>query len=270
MNEKSNQLANYLRQFGVGPDTFVAIALERSVEMMIGVLGVLKAGGAYVPLDPNYPQNRLQLILDDTNAPIIITDSNIIDKIPSTLAQSICLEDVWDSKDLSSANLDLLNSKSNLAYIIYTSGSTGKPKGVLIEHQNLINSINARLSYYTNPVQSFLLLSSIAFDSSIAGIFWPLVQGGTLVLPEEDVQYNPNEIINIINQQAVSHILCVPSLYRALLAQAKEDDLHSLQTVIVAGESCSDKLAMEHSRLLQDTHLFNEYGPTEATVWSSV
>lgn len=271
LNIRANQLAFHLRYQGVGPGSLVAISVERSLEFMVGLLGILKAGGAYVPIDPSYPQKRLDFILEDTKTPLLLTQASIIKKFTRYKGKIFLLDADWQQvENESQENPTLIATLGDPVYVIYTSGTTGKPKGVLVEHQNLTNSVNARLSYYTDPVKSFLLLSSIAFDSSIAGIFWSLAQGGTLILPKQDIQYDPKEIINVINHHSVSHILCVPSLYSVILTQAKKDDLNSLQTVIVAGESCSNKLVMEHSNLLQSTHLFNEYGPTEATVWSSV
>jgi amino acid adenylation domain-containing protein len=278
LNTRANQLAHFLRREGVGVESLVALSTERSLEFMVGLLGILKAGGAYVPLDPSYPQDRLNFILQDTQAPFLltqshlrVTQSHLREQFKDYQGRVFRLDTDWHQVEKEAQeNPPILNTLNNLAYIIYTSGSTGKPKGVLVEHQNLLNSINARLSYYSDPVKGFLLLSSIAFDSSIAGIFWPLVQGGTLILPSQEAQYDPSEIIKVINQQAVSHILCVPSLYGVILAQAQERDLDSLKVAIVAGESCSNKIVEEHSRLLSSAHLFNEYGPTEATVWSSV
>ncbi|HJT57958.1 MAG TPA: amino acid adenylation domain-containing protein [Ktedonobacteraceae bacterium] len=158
----------------------------------------------------------------------------------------------------------------HLAYIIYTSGSTGHPKGVAITQQNLWHSTQARLAYYREPVNKYLLLSSLAFDSSVAGIFWTLCQGGTLLLPDETVVRDPFLLSDLIEKQQPSHTLCVPSLYGLLLEQAATRQLDSLQTTIVAGERCPKALVEQHFACLPNSVLYNEYGPTEATVWCTV
>src|SRR5207302_3530560 len=158
----------------------------------------------------------------------------------------------------------------NLAYVIYTSGSTGLPKGVLVTHRNLVHSTSARFGYYPEPVEGFLLLSPAAFDSSVAGLFWTLCQGGALVLPTEAEQQEVTPLGALIAQQQVSHLLCVPSFYRLLLEQLPAAALSCLRSVIVAGEPCPRSLVERHYARLAQAALFNEYGPTEATVWSTV
>ena len=180
-----------------------------------------------------------------------------------------------DSNEVTLADEPTDNPKSNvqgqhLAYIIYTSGSTGHPKGVAITQQNLWHSTQARLAYYREPVNKYLLLSSLAFDSSVAGIFWTLCQGGTLLLPDETVVHDPFLLSDLIEKQRPSHTLCVPSLYGLLLEQAATRQLDSLQTIIVAGERCPKALVEQHFACLPNSVLYNEYGPTEATVWCTV
>ncbi|MBL8677329.1 MAG: AMP-binding protein, partial [Alphaproteobacteria bacterium] len=270
LNQKANQLAHHLRDLGVKPDTLIAIAMERSLEMIIGLLGILKAGGAYVPLDPSYPQDRLQFMLDDTQAPIILTDIKTTDKLPSTWSQVICLDEEWDKiSALSSSNLSSLSSFHNLAYIIYTSGSTGKPKGVMAKHSNLAHSTLARFHYYNDPSLSSILLPSIAFDSSIGVIFPTLCQGGRLTIPSQLALVDPDLISDLIKNQSISHILCIPSFYSTLLHSFNYNAPTCMKNVIVAGESTDLNLAVFHKKVLPSTHLFNEYGPSEAAVWSS-
>ena len=170
----------------------------------------------------------------------------------------------------SEENPALKTCAENLAYVIYTSGSTGKPKGVQIAHRNLVHSTTARITYYKEPVTSFLLLSSFAFDSSVAGIFWTLCSGGILCLPQEGLQLEIPKLVELIAQNRVSHLLSLPSLYALLLEQSKPEQLTSLRIVIVAGEHCPTELVQRHYQLKSETSLFNEYGPTEGTVWSSV
>ncbi|WP_221643002.1 non-ribosomal peptide synthetase, partial [Nostoc sp. 2RC] len=271
LNHRANALAHYLQRLGVTSDVPVALCVERSLEMIVGILGILKAGGAYVPLDPAYPQENLAFILEDAQVPVLLTQARLIAYLPTHTAQIVCLDSDWQIIARESPeNPSSTSTLENLAYIIYTSGSTGQPKGVLVTQQNLVHSTFARITYYSEPVTSFLLIPSFAFDSSVAPIFWTLCQGGRLVLLRESSQRDIWELAKLIVQHQVSHWLSVPSLYSALLAHTDITGLGSLQTVIVAGESCSTELLERHHQLLPYTSLFNEYGPTEATVWSSV
>ncbi len=271
LNAKANQLAHHLQALGVGPEVLVGICLERSVDMIVGLLAILKAGGAYVPLDPTYPQERLDFVLQDTQLPVLLTQQRLIEKFPQHQVQVVCLDTSWSAiARQSKQNPSNPVKPKNLAYIIYTSGSTGQPKGVQITHQNLVHSTWSRILYYSEPVTSFLLVSPFVFDSSVAGIFWTLCQGGVLSLPQEKFQLELLQLIEMIAQRQISHILCLPSLYKLILEYAEPRQLDSLCTVIVAGESCSAELVKLHYQLLPHTPLFNEYGPTEGTVWSNV
>ncbi|OUL26113.1 non-ribosomal peptide synthetase [Nostoc sp. 106C] len=271
LNERANQLAHYLQKLSVKPEVLVGICVERSLSMAIGILAILKAGGAYVPLDPKYPSERLEFILQDIQTPVLLTQQSLLQNLPSTQAKIICLDSDWQTiASESQDNPAVSMTSANLAYIIYTSGSTGKPKGVQITHQNLVNSTQARLNYYQEPVGSFLLLSSFAFDSSVAGIFWTLCSGGTLVFPKVDGEQDISYLLNLISQNQVTHLLGLPSLYNVILEQANQQELVYLRSAIAAGESCPLELVNRHLEKLPLASLFNEYGPTEATVWSSV
>lgn len=271
LNNRANQLAHYLQKIGVGAEKIVGICVERSLEMVVGLLAILKAGGAYLPLDPAYPQERLAFMLENAQVPVLLTQQRLLEDSPAYNAQRIFLDTAWKTIGLESKENPILTTGiKNLAYVIYTSGSTGKPKGVQITHQNLVHSTTARIAYYQEPVANFLLLSSFAFDSSVAGIFWTLCSGGTIFLPPEGLQRAVPLLIELIFQHQISHLLSLPSLYALLLQYAKPEQLISLRTVIVAGEPCTTELVQHHSQLLSKTSLFNEYGPTEATVWSSV
>ncbi|MCI0579839.1 MAG: amino acid adenylation domain-containing protein [Chloroflexi bacterium] len=271
LNRQANQLAHHLRSLGVGPDVLVGICLERSLEMMVAMLGVLKAGGAYVPLDPAYPQERLAYMLQDARVPVLLTRQRILTYLPGYQGQVVCLDADWEVIAQENEENPVTNlAAGHLAYVLYTSGSTGKPKGVMVNHRNLVHSTMARLHAYDDPVTGFLLLSPFAFDSSVAGIYWTLCQGGTLVLPWEDPQSDLPGLIKLIARRRISHLLCVPPLYRLLLEQGEPERLASLRVVIVAGEACPKALIEQHYATLPYTTLFNEYGPTEATVWCSV
>jgi amino acid adenylation domain-containing protein len=271
LNRRANQLAHYLQKLGVKPEMLVGICVERSLEMIVGLLGILKAGGAYLPLDPSYPQDRLAFMLEDAQVSVLLTQQKLIAGFSEYKAQRFCLDTDWEVIAQESEEKPVIRvTADNLAYTIYTSGSTGKPKGVLVTHQNLVHSTSARISYYSEPVTSFLLLSSFGFDSSIAGIFWTLCQGGILVLPPDKFQQELLQLTKFIAQHQISHLLSLPSLYSLILEQAEPQQLTCLRSVIVAGEPCSRELVERHTKLLAHTSLFNEYGPTEGTVWSSV
>jgi amino acid adenylation domain-containing protein len=271
LGARSNQLAHCLQNLGAGPDTPVGLYLGRSSETVVGLLGVLKAGAACLPLDPTYPADRLSFMLAETRAPILLTTTALEPQLPQHNARVVCLDADPQLRSMQDNSIALSPvGGDNLAYIIYTSGSTGRPKGVQVKHGGLVNSTLARSTYYKDPVGRFLLLPSFAFDSSLAGIFWTLSTGGTLVLPPDESRCDLTGLVELMVRHGVSHVLCVPTLYRQLLEEASLDRVSSLRVAIVAGEECSKELVENHYRSNPRAVLFNEYGPTEATVWSSV
>ncbi|MBT5927129.1 MAG: AMP-binding protein, partial [Verrucomicrobia bacterium] len=271
LNQKANQLAHHLQGLGVRPDSVVGICLERSPEIIYSILGVLKSGGAYLPITPDLPQERVRYMLEDAQAQVVITTSQLKESLPEGNFQIICL-------DQEGSNLETLPDESprtklllgHLAYVIYTSGSTGRPKGVMVQHQNLLRSTMSRMEYYKEPVQRYLLLSSFSFDSSVAGMFWALCQGGTLVLPEDGFENQLTGLNKVLSQQKVTELLCLPSLYDLILSTATDEEIQSLSRSIVGGEACADDTMAKHARRLPHSKFYNEYGPTEGTVWSSV
>ncbi|HEY6769290.1 MAG TPA: amino acid adenylation domain-containing protein [Candidatus Sulfotelmatobacter sp.] len=273
LEARSNQLAKELVRSGVIAETVVGLYFERSIDMVVAILGVLKAGGTCLPLDPAYPAERLRFMLADTAAPLLLTHSRVLAQLPTHQADVICVDSV-DSNVASNAGVAVAAtnaaSPEGIAYLIYTSGSTGQPKGVRVTHRGLVNSTLARKTYYREPLTSFLLLSSFTFDSSLAGIFWTLSTGGTLVLPPDQSRWDLNALPRLVEENKISHLLCVPSLYQALLETAAPQELSSLQVAIVAGESCQGALVAQHFARVPHASLYNEYGPTEATVWCSV
>ena len=271
LDDRSNQLAVHLVGRGVAPEKPVALYFEPSLEMIVAVLAVLKAGGACVPLDPSYPADRLNHVLADTQFEIVLTQSHLRDQLSPEIPQVISLDSEWAQVERESS--DALRNRcqpENLAYVIYTSGSTGKPKGVQITHRNLVHSTHARSLYYGADAGRFLLLSSYAFDSSLVGIFGTLCRGGALVPTPGPLQSNLTRLADLVEKHRITELLCVPSLYSLLLDQAKASQLVSLRMAIVAGESCTPELVKRHYAQVPETTLFNEYGPTEAAVWSSV
>jgi surfactin family lipopeptide synthetase A len=275
LNKRADQLAHYLKTLGVGPDVPVALCAERSVEMILGIVAILKAGGAYVPIDPAYPRERVKFMIADCGADVLLTTSNLAQtlfatRVFATLRTVLLNSNEWQNSHVRADRASQSNLE-NLAYIIYTSGSTGGPKGVQVTHRNLAHSTAARMKFYREPVQRFLLLSSFAFDSSVAGIFHTLTTGGALVIPlAGDSHWTPDELVRLIAENRISHVLTFPSLYRELLEHSDGTRLASLRSVIVAGEACPRSLVDTHYRIAPQASLFNEYGPTEATVWASV
>ncbi|MBQ4862211.1 non-ribosomal peptide synthase/polyketide synthase [Pseudoalteromonas sp. MMG013] len=277
LNEWSNQIARLLIEQGVKADTLVGLCVKRSVEIVAGILGVLKAGGAYVPLDPSYPDTRLSYMVEDSNVQIILTEESLSSKFSAFDCELFDIRRTQSRQLLSKySDSDLLPKEvsvasTDLAYIIYTSGSTGQPKGVAVEHRNLASSTESRLFVYPETPSSFALFSSYAFDSSVAGIFWALVSGSKLVIIDMDEGFDLAKVNGVINSEEISHLLTLPSVYRSML-NAKMPMPASLQRVIVAGEECPPTLVHQHhEQHNSDTCILsNEYGPTEAAVWSSV
>lgn len=186
LNQRANQLANYLQKLGVNPEVLVGICVERSLLMVVGLLGILKAGGAYVPLDPAYPAERLAYILDDSQAKVVLTQQQLVNlnSIPNTDLQVICLDTDWELISIQKdKNPQTQVKANNLAYVIYTSGSTGKPKGVIIEHLSLVNfTQTVRDKYGMNNRDRVLEAASISFDAAAEEMYLCLVSGATLVL----------------------------------------------------------------------------------------
>jgi amino acid adenylation domain-containing protein len=269
LDRRAQQWAERLSASGVGPECRVGVCAERSLELIVGLLAVLKAGGAYVPLDPSYPKERLDAILDDAGIGVLLTQTVLAGSFKRRDMQVHCL-DQEPALDSAAPVLSHPAAPDNTAYIIYTSGSTGSPKGVAVSHRNLLHSTLARANYYRESPECFLLLSSFAFDSSVAGIFWTLSQGGCLCLPKQDELTDTAALTGLISRHRVSHLLALPSFYAAIADDRLPDRLRTLQSVIVAGEACSGEIAAGHHRKLPKVRFYNEYGPTEGTVWSSV
>ncbi|TAN66232.1 MAG: amino acid adenylation domain-containing protein [Methylobacter sp.] len=269
LNNRAELWAERLQDLGLGPECRVGVCAERSVELIVGLLAVLKAGAAYVPLDPSYPDERLDYMLNDAGIGLLLIQSALADKFQHKDLNMLYLDKAPSEVQTRRASSRQV-SPDNTAYIIYTSGSTGQPKGVAVSHRNLLHSTLARVDYYLEPLECFLLLSSFAFDSSVAGIFWTLSQGGCLCLPQQDDLTDTAALTGLVKQHRVSHLLALPSFYTAIISDMNLTKLNTLQAVIVAGEACSGDIAAEHYRKLPEVSFYNEYGPTEGTVWSSV
>jgi amino acid adenylation domain-containing protein len=245
----------------------VGLFLDRSATMVAGILGIHLIGAAYVPLDPSYPEARNTFLVEDAEVTAIVTNATVRNALPEGPWSTLEI----DRLDHGGTELQAPRSLSpnSPAYILYTSGSTGRPKGVVVTHGNLRASNGARGQVYSAPPARFLLVPSVAFDSSVAGIFWTLAAGGTLVIPTDREARDPRLLARLVIEQQVTSLLCVPSLYHQILT-AGGQGLGCLETAIVAGESCPSPLVEDHYRLLPSAALYNEYGPTEGTVWATV
>ncbi len=272
LNHKANQLAHFLIHKGIQAGTLIAIAMERSPEMIIAILAIQKAGCAYVPVDPNSPSERLHFVTKDTKTPLILSQKKFIHSLRYLNdLELIAVDDLQEPlQKQSTQNPDLAVQKNDLAYCIYTSGSTGKPKGVLIEHQNLINLILAEQQFFQQPVKRFLFSYSFIFDGSVLLIFKTLLEGATLVIAEDGVEKDIQTIATIIQQEQITHLLTFPSLYTILLESVEANVLKSLESVSVAGEACPGALVKLHHKQVPSARFFNQYGPTEATVGTTI
>ncbi|MBD2682798.1 MULTISPECIES: non-ribosomal peptide synthetase [Nostoc] len=265
LNSRANQLAHHLQTRGVKPGVLVGVCVERSPEMIVGVLGILKAGGAYVPLDSAYPQERLAYMLSDSQVRVLLTTEKLAAKLPEHQAHIVYLDANWKIISQESQENPVSEVKpENLAYAIYTSGSTGKPKGVLIAHQGLCNLAQVKIRIWDVQLNSRVLqFASFSFDASVSEIFVTLCSGASLVLatPEELLPGTP--LIKLLYDQAITHVTLPPSA----LAVLPPSELPALQNIIVAGEACSLDLAVQWSN---NRRFFNAYGPSESTVCATI
>ncbi|MEH2216414.1 MAG: amino acid adenylation domain-containing protein [Nostoc sp.] len=275
LSDRVNQLAHYLQSLGVKPETLIGICVECSLYMIVGLLAILKAGGAYVPLDPAYPKERIAEILEDTQLGILLTQAKFLEKLPDYARKTICLDADWPViAQHSTANPISDVQLHNLAYIIYTSGSTGKPKGVMIEHQSLTNfALTATHEYGINAGDNILQFASICFDTSVEEILPCLSVGATLVLRTEQILHSSDEFWRCCREWQLT-VLDLPTAYwHQLVAELTPEDSRipeRLRMVIIGGEKAQlEKVKRWHSSIAHFPHppqLFNSYGPTEATV----
>lgn len=263
LNEKANQLARYLAKKGVEKETVVGLLTTHSIETVIGILGILKAGGAYLPIDPGYPSDRINYMLEDSKAGILLTNLERIEgfgfngEIVNLNDQSVY------SGELS--NLEIVNKPNDLVYVIYTSGSTGKSKGTMIEHQGLVNYIWwAKKMYVRNEDEVFPLYSSLAFDLTVTSIFTPLISGSKIIIYDENSNHNEYVLYRIMKENKATVVKLTPS--HLSLLKGMDNSNSSVKRFIVGGEDLKVTLARDIYESFKNIEIFNEYGPTETVV----
>src|ERR1700722_20197396 len=271
LNRRSNRLGRYLRELGVGPEVRVGLCVERSLEMVVGLLGILKAGGAYVPLDPEYPAERLAYMLEDTAAPVLLTQRHLQDRLPVSWAQAICLDRDWEElADKSEEDLSCVASGENAAYVIYTSGSTGQPKGVVVTHEGLGNYLRWSCAAYVGKEGvGALVHSPLGFDLTVTSIYVPLLTGGCIRLIEEEKKIEG--LAEAIAAGTEFELLKVtPSHLDMLSVQLGEEILSKLHGALIVGGEALTETQIRGLKGATKLRLINEYGPTETVVGCSV
>ncbi|MDY8021009.1 non-ribosomal peptide synthetase [Paenibacillus polymyxa] len=261
LNEQSNRLATVLRARGVKPDDIVAIMTERSMEMVIGILGTLKAGGAYLPIDPSYPEERIHYMLEDSGASMLLTQKHLRDKLAyHGPIMDLDGESLQQKEQDGSANPQPVNKPEDLAYIIYTSGSTGKPKGVMVEHRGIINLRHFfQEKWGVDGTDRMLQFASSSFDASVWEMFTILLGGGTLYLVSRNIINNLNEFARFINEKQIT-IALLPPTY---LAGIEPDRLPALKKLVTGGSAITKELV---TRWKDSVEYMNAYGPSESSV----
>jgi len=263
LNNRANQLAHFLRDKGVGPEILVGICLERSLELVIAILGVLKAGGAYVPLDPNYSKERIEFTLVDANILLCLTEKNVLNWVKEE-HNGLFISNWEVFAKLSTTNLAYYTLPKNPAYVIYTSGSTGVPKGVIVTHEGICNTIIQQTNCLNlDASQRIFQFANFTFDASVWEIFMTLTHGATLYLISTMKNQDINQIANFLNKNSITTVTFPPSLLLAL----SQVQLKSVRQIISAGETCSLSLL---KLLATDYQLINAYGPTEDSICTTM
>lgn len=269
LNKKANQLARVLRDKGVGPDSIVGIMVDRSPEMIIGIMGILKAGGAYLPIDPEYPKDRVAYMLEDSGTEVLLTKPGIAKTLDFN--KHLLMLDEERLYEGDGGNLQKLSSPNALAYVIYTSGSTGKPKGVMIEHKAIVNFIKGMTQEIEfTEKKAILALTTISFDIFGLETLLPLTRGMKIVMAGESSQKDPKALKGLMEKHVIDILQVTPSRMEMLLeSSADSAGLCNLKEIIVGGEPFP-KILLEKLRGRTAAKLYNAYGPTETTIWSTI
>jgi amino acid adenylation domain-containing protein len=268
LNIRANQVAHHLQALGVGPEALVGLYVERSLEMMVGLLGIIKAGGAYVPLDPAFPQERLTFILRDAQASVLLTQQRLSAGLSEPQTQIVCLDTDWELIAQESRTNPINKvAPDNLVYALYTSGSTGIPKGVAVEHRQLCNylhGISKRL-VLSNPA-SFATVSTLAADLGNTMVFVSLCTGGCLHILSQERVTDPYTMADYFRRHAIDCLKIVPAHLAALHTSLHPEQVLPRRLLILGGEASRSDWVKSLQRLTPDCGILNHYGPTEATV----
>ena len=267
LNARANRLAHRLIGLGVGPDVLVGICVERSTEMMVGILAVLKAGGAYVPLDPEYPADRLSYMVEDSGISLLLTQSHLHSLIPGVEALQVLDLDTLDTSSEPSADPQVALHGEHIAYVIYTSGSTGRPKGAAIRHQALFSCMAWMQEFYKlEGADTVLHKAPFGFDVSVWEMFWPLTSGARLVIANPGDHRDPVRLVELIQKHQITTLNFVPSMLQAFLAYEGIEATTKLKHIICGGEAMPAATQKEALQRLSGATLQNLYGPTETTI----
>jgi amino acid adenylation domain-containing protein len=269
LDQRANRLANYLSGIDAGPDVMIGVYLDRSVDMMVSLLGILKSGSAYLPLDPSFPSDRIAYMLEDSSARMVISETALEDTLPRTQAKVVWIDTDWPIVEACEATRQNVESVTpeNLAYVIYTSGSTGKPKGVKLPHRAVVNFLGtmAKRPGMTSD-DSLLAVTTLSFDISVLELFLPLSCGAKVIVATKDEAMDGAELLEVLDSSAATMMQATPATWR-LLQQAGWQGHSTLRKVLVGGEAWPAGLARE--LLDRVAEVWNMYGPTETTIWST-
>lgn len=267
LNRRANQLAHHLGLLGVGPEVIVGLFVERSLEMMVGILGILKAGAAYAPIDAAYPQERIAFMLTDANVTTLLTQTSLLEMVPSGVDQVVCLDsfDWTGSNETTQSNACV--HPENLAYVIYTSGSTGRPKGVCIEHRNIVNYVlGVAERFQFKPGMNHATVSTIAADLGNTVIFPALVTGGCLHIISQERVENQGMLSDYFKREKIDVLKIVPSHLAALQTGKNPEQVMPRRCLILGGEASRLDWIERLRTLSPNCEIYNHYGPTETTV----
>ncbi|MBS0261669.1 MAG: amino acid adenylation domain-containing protein, partial [Planctomycetes bacterium] len=266
LNARANQLAHCLIEWGVGPEVCVALYIDRSADMLVALLGILKAGAAYIPLDPAYPAARIAAILEDSQPPVLVTQSSLLGTLPAHTARTLCLDQA-NRETFSDQNPAPRGSADNLAYVIYTSGSTGRPKGVLIEHRALSNFLwSMQRQPGLQSTETLLALTTLSFDIAALELFLPLTVGARVVIADRETATDGQLLQALIRNSGTTVLQATPATWQLLIDSGWTGDRRL--KLLCGGEALTRKLA--DALLPRCGELWNLYGPTETTIWSTV
>nr|WP_256589251.1 non-ribosomal peptide synthetase [Pseudomonas sp. IB20]MCV2228159.1 amino acid adenylation domain-containing protein [Pseudomonas sp. AU10] len=267
LNRRANRLAHCLMAAGVGPDVLVGVAVERSIEMVVGLLAVLKAGGAYVPLDPEYPRERLAYMLQDSGVKLLLTQAHLLEQLPISPGLECLVVGESGFEGYSDTNPGIALSGENLAYMIYTSGSTGQPKGAGNRHLALTNRLCwMQQAYALSASDTVLQKTPFSFDVSVWEFFWPLMTGASLVVAAPGDHRDPARLVALINAERVTTLHFVPSMLQAFLQDTTVGTCQTLQRIVCSGEALPVDAQQQVFTKLPQAALYNLYGPTEAAI----